>query len=87
MNIYVGNLSYSTRDDELGRAFSAYGEVASATVIIDRESQRSRGFGFVEMPNDDEAQAAINALNGTDLSGRTITVNQARPREDRPRRW
>lgn len=87
MNIYVGNLSYSTRDEELGRAFSAYGEVASATVIIDRESQRSRGFGFVEMPNDDEAQAAIAALNGTDLSGRTITVNQARPREERPRRW
>ncbi|MCE2469665.1 MAG: RNA-binding protein [Dehalococcoidia bacterium] len=87
MNIYVGNLSYSTRDDELNRAFSAHGEVASATVIIDRESQRSRGFGFVEMPNDDEAQAAIAALNGADLGGRTITVNQARPREDKPRRW
>ena len=84
MNIYVGNLSYQTRDDDLGRAFGAYGEVASAAVIIDRESQRSRGFGFVEMPNDEEGQAAIAALNGTDLSGRTITVNQARPREDRP---
>ena len=87
MNIYVGNLPYSTRDDELERVFGAYGEIASATVIIDRESNRSRGFGFVEMPNGDEAQAAIAALNGSDLDGRTITVNQARPREERPRRW
>ena len=87
MNIYVGNLPYSTRDDELERVFGAYGEISSATVIIDRESNRSRGFGFVEMPNDDEAQAAIAALNGSDLGGRTITVNQARPREERPRRW
>ena len=83
MNIYVGNLSYEIADEDLDGAFSPYGEVASATVIIDRYSGRSRGFGFVEMTNDTEAQAAIDALNGTELKGRTVVVNQARPREDR----
>jgi cold-inducible RNA-binding protein len=83
MNIYVGNLSYDTHDDDLRDAFAEYGEVESARVISDRESNRSRGFGFVEMPNKDEAEAAIAALNGTDLQGRNITVNEARPRENR----
>ena len=83
MNIYVGNLSYSTQDDDLRDAFAAYGEVASARVIADRDTGRSRGFGFVEMTNSGEAQAAINALNGTDLQGRTISANEARPREER----
>ncbi len=85
MNIYVGNLSYSTQDQDLHDAFSAHGAVDSARVITDRESGRSRGFGFVEMPDRAEAEAAISALNGTDLQGRTISVNEARPREDRPR--
>ena len=88
MNIYVGNLPYSMTDGELESAFIPHGEVTSATVIIDRETGRSRGFGFVEMANDDEARAAIAALNGTDIGGRTVTVNEARPREPRqPRRW
>ncbi len=85
MNIYVGNLSYSTQDQDFHDAFSAHGAVDSARVITDRESGRSRGFGFVEMPDRAEAEAAISALNGTDLQGRTISVNEARPREDRPR--
>ena len=80
MNIYVGNLSFDTRDEGLRAAFAQYGEVESARVIQDRDSGRSRGFGFVEMNNDGEAQAAIDALNGTDLDGRTLTVNVARPR-------
>jgi RNA recognition motif-containing protein len=84
MNIFVGNLSYNTTDDALREAFEAYGEVSSARVISDRETQRSRGFGFVEMPNDSEGQAAIQALDGRDLDGRTVKVNEARPREDRP---
>lgn len=88
MNIYVGNLPYSMTDGGLENAFIPHGEVTSATVIIDRETGRSRGFGFVEMANDDEARAAIAALNGTDIGGRTVTVNEARPREPRqPRRW
>lgn len=82
MNIYVGNLSYDVTDDDLRTAFSAYGQVASASVIKDRYSGRSRGFGFVEMPNSSEAQAAIGALNGKDLKGRAITVNEARPRAE-----
>jgi len=86
MNIYVGNLSFDTRDEELQKAFSAYGEVESARVVSDRETGRSRGFGFVEMPNKTEGLAAISALNGTDLGGRAITVNEARPRENRPPR-
>ena len=86
MNIYVGNLSREVTQDELHQAFSGHGEVASANIISDKFSGESRGFGFVEMPKDDEARAAINALNGTDLKGRTLNVNEARPRNDKPRR-
>jgi RNA recognition motif-containing protein len=85
MNIYVGNLSHDVTDDELHQAFAAHGEVASANVITDKFSGQSRGFGFVEMPKADEARAAMTALNGTDLKGRTLNVNEARPRNDRPR--
>ena len=81
MNIYVGNLAYEVTDEELQEAFSKHGQVDSARVIRDRFSGSSRGFGFVEMPNNQEAEAAINALNGQDLQGRAITANQARPRE------
>jgi RNA recognition motif-containing protein len=83
MNIYVGNLSYDTNDTGLRDAFGEHGGIEEARVIMDRHTGRSRGFGFVEMTNDSEAQAAIDKLNGTDLDGRTITVNEARPREDR----
>jgi RNA recognition motif-containing protein len=81
--LYVGNLSYSVRDSDLEDLFSAHGAVTSATVIMDRDSGRSKGFGFVEMSNDQEAQAAISALNGHELEGRNLTVNEARPREER----
>lgn len=83
MNIYVGNLSYEVRDDDLREAFEKQGKVDSARVIMDRYTDRSRGFGFVEMTNDEEAKAAIAALDGQDLGGRPIRVNEARPREDR----
>jgi len=83
MNIYAGNLSYNTTDTELHDAFAAYGEVQSAKVITDRESGRSKGFGFVEMASDEEGRKAIEALDGTDLGGRTIRVNEARPRPSR----
>ncbi len=89
MNIYVGNLAWGVADEELRKAFESYGQVTSATVIKDKVSGKSRGFGFVEMPDSAEAQAAITGLNGTDLKGRAITVNEARPakpRENRPRR-
>jgi RNA recognition motif-containing protein len=82
MNLYVGNLSFDTRDDGLRKAFSAHGTVDDARVVSDRESGRSRGFGFVEMPNAQEAQNAIAALNGGNLDGRTISVNEARPKRD-----
>lgn len=85
MNIYVGNLSWDMTEDELRDAFKAFGEVTSATIIIDKFSGNSRGFGFVEMSGQSEAQAAIEGLNGQELSGRAIIVNEARPREDRPR--
>ena len=81
--LYVGNLSYGTTDSDLQGMFEEYGTVESAQVIIDRDSGRSKGFGFVEMRNDQEAQAAINALNGKEVDGRSLTVNEARPREDR----
>lgn len=84
MNIYVGNLSYDLDEDELRKAFEAYGEVSSATVVKDRYTGQSRGFGFVEMPSQDEANAAIEGLNGTGLKGRALRVNKARPRNDRP---
>ena len=83
MNIYVGNLPFEVDDTELERTFTAYGEVSSARVIQDRESGRSRGFGFVEMSDNSQAEAAIQALNGKDLSGRPLTVNEAKPREER----
>jgi cold-inducible RNA-binding protein len=83
MNIYAGNLSYNTQDNELNEAFSDFGEVQSAKVIMDRDTGRSKGFGFVEMSNDDDGKKAIEALDGTDLDGRTIKVNEARPRPDR----
>jgi len=81
MNIYVGNLSYDTGNAELKEAFAQYGQVEEARVIEDKYTGRSRGFGFVEMGNDEEARKAIAELNGTSLQGRTITVNEARPRE------
>jgi cold-inducible RNA-binding protein len=81
--LYVGNLSYETTDSDLQTMFSAHGAVQSAQVIIDRDTGRSKGFGFVEMTNASEAQAAISALNGQQSNGRALTVNEARPREDR----
>ena len=82
--LYVGNLSYNIRDDDLQQAFAQYGSVASAKVMMDRDTGRSKGFGFVEMGSDPEAQAAINGMNGQALDGRAIVVNEARPREERP---
>lgn len=83
--LFVGSLSWNTTDDSLREFFAAVGTVTSASVIVDRDSGRSKGFGFVEMSNDDEAKAAIEQLNGKELDGRAIAVNEARPREDRPR--
>lgn len=82
--LYVGNLAYSVRDQDLQDAFGAYGQVQSAKVMMDRDTGRSKGFGFVEMETDADAQSAINGLNGQPLSGRSIVVNVARPREERP---
>ena len=81
MKVFVGNLSFETTDDDLSREFAVYGEVASASVVMDRDSGRSRGFGFVDMPADEQAKAAIAGLNGKDLMGRALTVNESRPRE------
>ncbi len=81
--LYVGNLSYHTSDSELQTLFEDFGSVQSAQVIKDRDTGRSKGFGFVEMASDQEAQAAIDALNGQEVDGRALTVNEARPREDR----
>lgn len=86
MNIFVGNMPYSITEEELRETFLPFGNVSRATVIKDRETGQSRGFGFVEMPNDEEADAAIRSLNDTDFNGRRLKVNQARPREDRPAR-
>jgi RNA recognition motif-containing protein len=83
MNIYVGNLSYEVAEEDLREAFSRFGQVASANVIKDRDTGRSKGFGFVEMPTQAEAQAAIAGLNGQELKGRAMNVNEARPRTDR----
>ena len=82
--LYVGNLAYSVRDDSLLQAFSQFGTVNSAKVMMDRETGRSKGFGFVEMGSDAEAQAAINGMNGQPIDGRAVVVNEARPREERP---
>ena len=81
--LYVGNLAYGVSNSELEEMFGAFGAVQSAQVITDRETGRSKGFGFVEMANDDEAQSAIQGLNGKDMNGRPLTVNEARPREER----
>lgn len=86
MNLYVSNLAYALTDDELTEAFGTFGAVSSARVVLDRESGRSRGFGFVEMPNDDEARAAIDGMNNASLGGRPLKVVEARPREERPQR-
>lgn len=86
MNIYVGNLSYTTRDESLRAAFEQFGQVDSARVIMDRETDRSRGFGFVEMPVASEGQAAIKAMDNADLDGRAVKVNEARPKADDDRR-
>ena len=87
MDIYVGNLSYKSTDDDLRALFGQYGEVTSARVVTDRVSGRSKGFGFVEMPVEEEAQKAVDAINGHDFQGRPLRVNksQPKPREDRPR--
>jgi len=85
MNIYVGNLPYNTTDGDLRTAFGQYGEVASATIIMDKMTGRSKGFGFVEMPAKAEAEAAIQAMDGKEFNGRNLKVNEARPREDKPR--
>ena len=87
MDIYVGNLAYKSTDEDLRTLFGQYGEVTSARVVVDRVSGRSKGFGFVEMPNENEANAAIEAINGKDFQGRPLRVNQSqpKPREDRPR--
>ncbi len=86
MKIYVGNLPYSIRDAELEELFAPYGEVTSANVIIERETNRSKGFGFVEMPNKADAEKAIAELNNKEINGRGLKVNEAKPREDRPAR-
>ncbi len=87
MNIYVGNLPFSTSEEDLKEAFEQYGQVDSARIIMDKFTNRSRGFGFVEMSEDDEAQAAIDALHESQLGGRAVVVNEARPRtERRPQR-
>jgi RNA recognition motif-containing protein len=101
MNIYVGNLSYETTEARLQEAFEQYGQVESARIIMDKYTDRSRGFGFAEMPDESEGQAAIEGLHESELDGRTLTVNKARPKNDsqrsgrgggrrddsRPRRW
>jgi len=81
VNIYVGNLPFTTTDEDLRKAFAEYGQVASAQVITDKFAGRSRGFGFVEMPNEEEAKAAIAALNGKEFDGRQLRVNEARPKK------
>lgn len=86
MNIYVGNMPYSMTEADLNSAFSAHGSVSSARLVMDRDSGRAKGFGFVEMNDANEARAAIEALNGTSHDGRELVVNEARPREERPNR-
>ena len=82
MNIYVGNLSYNVSEEDLKTAFEAFGQVTSASIIKDKFSGQSKGFGFVEMPSKEEAQAAITGMNGKEMKGRTLNVNEARPRTD-----
>ena len=83
MRIYVGNLSYETTEETLTKLFTEWGEVSSSTILTERQTGRSRGFGFVEMSNDEEARKAIEEANGRDFEGRTLTVNEAKPREER----
>lgn len=85
MKIYVGNLSYRMTSDDLEKAFAQYGQVDKADIIIDRDTGKSKGFGFIEMPDNSEAEAAIKGLHGTEIGGRTLTVNQAKPKTDAPR--
>ena len=85
MNIYVGNLSPDATGDDLRQAFAAFGQITSANVIMDKFSGESKGFGFIEMPSKEEATAAIAGMNGKDIKGKAVSVNEARPREDRPR--
>lgn len=82
MNIYVGNLSWNLKDQDLQNLFASHGEVSSAKIVLDKFTNRSKGFGFVEMPNDDQAQAAITALNGSEVDGRNIVVNESRPKPE-----
>src|SRR4029079_8768432 len=82
MNIYVGNLSWNLKDQDLSNLFAAHGEVSSSKIVNDKFTGRSKGFGFVEMPNDDQANAAITALNGTEVDGRNIVVNESRPKQE-----
>jgi RNA recognition motif-containing protein len=84
MNIYVANIPFKAKDDELRELFEQYGDVTSAKIIMDKVTQRSRGFGFVEMKDDTEAQEAIQSLNGYDFMGKTLVVNEARPRTENP---
>ncbi len=86
MNIYVGNLSYKMTDEDLRKLFSDFGTVAESKIVTDRDTGRSKGFGFVEMPNQAEGEEAIKQLNGKEIEGRSINVNIAKPKEDRPRR-
>lgn len=85
INIYVGNLPFSTSDGDLEQLFTQFGQIGKASIISDRETGRSRGFGFVEMPNREEGEKAIAELNGADFGGRSLVVNEAKPREERPR--
>ena len=85
MNLYVGNLPYSVTEESLREMFSAYGTVVRASMVTDRETGRSKGFGFVQMSSNEEGTAAMSALNGTEQGGRKLTVNEARPREEKPR--
>lgn len=86
MNIYVGNIPYSMTEEELKNIFAQYGEVTSVRLVSDRETGRAKGFGFVEMADDAQANAAIEAVNGSEQGGRPLKVNEAKPREERPRR-
>ena len=86
MNIYVGNISYQMSESDLEAAFGEYGTVDSARIITDRATGRSKGFGFVEMPDKSEGETAVQEMNGKEVDGRALKVNEARPREDRPRR-
>lgn len=87
MNIYVGNMPYSTTEEELKAAFGAYGQISRVHIVMNRETGRPKGFAFVEMPSDDDAKKAMEALNGSDLGGRPLVVTEARPREEKPRRF